>query len=103
MTLGLALLAAATARWCRRRPAVAASLWARVLLKLVAPPIWGVDVGWGARDLAVGATTPSDHRAEPIPAPIVSLESFDLGGTAFAGEAVENPEMQFDPALPDEA
>src|SRR5262245_3069303 len=53
----LAVPALAASRW-RRQPALAHALWVVVLLRLVAPPLWQVPVGWPAPAVEV-AENPS--------------------------------------------
>ena len=55
----LAVLAAGLSALCRR-PALTHGLWLLVLLKMLAPPLWGVPLRWAARD-----ARPKQQEAPP--------------------------------------
>ena len=78
MALALALLAAGVGA-VARRPALAHSLWLLVLLKLVAPPLWGVPVPWtrlvrsaprSSEPIAPAPTRLPKTRAAVAPSPV---------------------------------
>jgi beta-lactamase regulating signal transducer with metallopeptidase domain len=90
MALALALLATATARCCPRRPALVASLWSLVLLKLITPPLWGVKVDGPAWLVAAPSSSVKSEYVSTLPQPAPLSDPpptvIDFGEMAFADE-----------------
>jgi beta-lactamase regulating signal transducer with metallopeptidase domain len=81
----LALVALAAGRWCRR-PALVHSLWLLVLVKLVTPPLFPLELAWLPAPVA---TTPAEQGSQPSPEPRADggeSASEDFLGGLEAGE-----------------
>ncbi len=71
----LALGVAAVTRTVRPRPALVHSLWLLVLLKLLAPPLFGVPIPWPAKSESPGTAAVSPQSGDAIPGPAAPIDS----------------------------
>jgi beta-lactamase regulating signal transducer with metallopeptidase domain len=84
-----------------RRPAVAHVLWLLVLLKLLTPPLWPVQLDWPAGDAPPATSSPGMAAPAPAPSPaatadgapaaVVSSPAWTFGPERAVGPAVVQP------------